>query len=509
MRPFVAWLKKRPFYVKQNWDWKKGKLSGPGKLVLAEHQERILSHCLTPDAQGILPYTTIVYSCPMKSGKTTIEAAIGTWAAEEFDSGSEIYAVANDEEQAKSRVYGDISYHLGRIGIHDIHRMSLRAEWPSGTFIQVLAKEYRSASGTRRAVTLWDELWAYQSSGARKMWDEMTPIPTVRNSLRIIVTYAGFINDSLLLWDIYKENVGPEEYKGGKGEKIPGLEDLPCWRRGRTFIYWDHEARMPWQTREYYEEQRSSPGMTPAAYLRFHENRWVTSHEEFIPVAWWEMAASHFDQSAEIWEGHPYRYYPVSIAVDVAPKHDGSGVVGTTYDSKIGKCIQLFHRLWIPREDEIFDLEDTVEKYLLWAFAHFNVNVALYDPAHFHRSMTAILKKGYRMVEYPQTVGNMQAASQQVYDLLRYKNLWAYPSEEMKEHLQNAVAESKGRGFRIVKEKSTAHVDLAIALAMSAWGSVERQFDTDTEIRAEMPFADASGRTVLRGDEHLPLELRS
>lgn len=509
MKPFVEWLKSRPFYVRQNWNWKKGELSGPGKLVLAPHQERILAHCLTPDENNVLPYTTIVYSCPMKSGKTTLAAAVGTWAAEEFDEGSEIYAIANDEEQARCRVFGDISYHTAKLERHDIRRLALRVEWPNDTFVQVLAKEHRSASGSRRAVTLWDELWAYQSDLSRKMWDEMTPIPTVRNSLRVIVTYAGFINESKLLWDIYKENVGPEEHKDGKGEKVPGLEDLPCWRHGRTFVYWDHEPRMPWQTRPYYEEQRSAPGMTPAAYLRFHENRWVTSHESFIPDEWWAEASRHFDQSAEIWEGHPYRYYPVSIAVDVAPKHDGSAVIGTTYDSMVGKAILLFHHIWTPREDEVFDLEDTVEKYLLWAFRTFNVNVALYDPAHFHRSMTAILKKGYKMVEYPQTVNNMQAATQQLFDLLRYKNLWAYPDDEIKAHLQNAVAESKGRGFRIVKNVTSAHVDAAVALAMSVYGAVERQYDSATEIRVDMPFADASGRVTERGDEFLPPQLRS
>ena len=55
---------------------------------------------------------------------------------------------------------------------------------------------------------------------------------------------------------------------------------------------------MPWQTDEYYESQMTSN--RPAAYLRLHLNQWVTSHEEFIPIDWWDRASRIYEGPAHL-----------------------------------------------------------------------------------------------------------------------------------------------------------------------------------------------------------------
>jgi hypothetical protein len=45
------------------------------------HQREILELAFTFDENGRLPYDTVIYSCPKKSGKTTLNAALTLWWA--------------------------------------------------------------------------------------------------------------------------------------------------------------------------------------------------------------------------------------------------------------------------------------------------------------------------------------------------------------------------------------------------------------------------------------------
>ncbi|HEY5986284.1 MAG TPA: hypothetical protein VIV12_07910, partial [Streptosporangiaceae bacterium] len=373
-------------------------------------------------------------------------------------------------------------------------------EWPNGTTCTVLAKEYKSAAGSRHALTVFDELWAYTTESGQRMYSEMTPILTVPISLRVIVTYAGYEGESQLLWDLYERGVGPEEYQYGRGAAVPGFDDLPCWYNNRLFCYWDHERRMPWQQDEsYYAEEEQ--GLRASDFLRMHYNQWVSGQEAFLPPEWWTEASKAYPQSAELWDAHPYRYAQVFVGVDVAPKHDCSAVVGVTYDSTAGKVILLFHHIWTPLGE--LDLEATVEDYLVHQSRRFAFGAVDYDPAQFHRSMITLRNK-YRMPmrQFTQTVENMVKASQGLYDLLRAKRLSAYPDKEAAQHLRNAQAQNSARGFRIVKDpaikgnkqlKTRKPVDFAVALAMATYAAVELgAVDVTQVLRVESPFSDVS-----------------
>ena len=512
--PYVDWVKQKGFYIRDTWDDEASEWSGkPGPLVLRPHQERVLSHALTP-VDGKLPYSTVVFSCPKKSGKTTIAGSVGAWFADELD-GIEIYNIANDLDKTAGIVMGDMQYHV-RYQPERYPRSAVtkaKIVHPNDTVLQSLAQNYRSVAGARQSLTLWDELWGYTSELSIRTYDEMTPIPTVKHSIRFVVTYAGFLGESELLWDLYLRGVGTDEHEDGQGERIPGLEDLPCWRNGKTFIYWDHQGRMPWQTKEYYDEQMGE--LRAAAFLRLHRNQWVTTHERFIPDGWWKQAESRYEQSAMIWKEHPYRMWPVYIGVDVGIKHDSSAIVGVTYDADKGKVIVLFHKIFTPMPGVRFDLEETIEDYILNIIRpKFNVVQIACDPTHIHQTMNRIARKGLNVVEYPQTVGNMTLVSQQLYDLLKGRNLWGYPASDLGEHIRDAVAEDKGRGFRIVKRKSSAggnHIDGAIATAQACYAAINGGGASfGKRVRLESPFSDSS--TMKHHDpinEQLPFALRS
>lgn len=343
----------------------------------------------------------------------------------------------------------------------------------------------------------------------RRMWDEMTPIPTVNNSLRWISTYAGFENESELLWELYTRGVGKEEHPNGKGEPVPGLEDLPCWRMKNMFTYWTHDPTMPWQTEEYLESQMETE--RPAAFLRLHMNQWVTSHESFIPVEWFDEAAKAYAAPITLWDEHPFRYWPIVIGVDAGVKKDSTALVGVGFDSHRGKVGIAFHHIWTPTESEQVDLDATVEKKLLELYNKYKVVSIVYDPTHLMQTMLRLKTKGLPTKEFAQTGSGMIAASQLLYDLFKNKNIETYPDDLLRRHIQMAVAESGSRGFRIVKNKVSKrhHVDGAVALAMACHEAVSNGgVDISIPVVIRSPFADQS-KLVDASQADIPFPLRT
>jgi phage terminase large subunit-like protein len=392
----------------------------------------------------------------------------------------------------------DLKYHYKK------YNLSLDAEddkvrilkfdlvFPNDTFIRVLAQSYTTAAGSRHAVTLWDELWGVNLEERKRMWDEMTPIPTVNNSLRIVTTYAGFVNESDLLWELYLRGVGKEEHDDGQGELIPEMVGLPCWKSGGQFTLWSHDPIMPWHTDSFLEKELMEN--RPAMYLRLWENRWVTTHEEFIPIEWWDTSIK-MERPADGWIDHPYHAYPVSIGVDAGVKRDCTAIVGVTYDSKRGKVIQLFHQIWTPKSNDPIDLDETAMKYLIDHSKQYKIVSICCDPSQLLQIMTNMRKLGLPVREFTQNSSIMIDASQALYDTLRYKNFETYKEDEMRSHIQNAIAKVDGRGFRIVRDKSNRSarrpMDAAVALAMATYDAIQRmKVNMDVPIIIESPFSD-------------------
>ncbi len=458
------------------------------------------------------------------SGKTTLGAMVGAWFAECCPAGSELFCIANDEQQTVDRMMKDVKYHAARVKEleEDLREVKIRRInngeiiYANDTFIQALSQSYRSSAGSRHALTLWDELWGVSTEGSRRMWDEMTPIPTIPYSLRFVATYAGFINESDLLWDLYINGVGEAEHPEGRGEVVPELADITdsagnplCFKNKGQFTFWAHEPMLPYQDEKYYAEQLAT--LRPAAYLRLHENQWVTTHETFIPIEWWDYAAKSFSAPAEFVEDHPYRNLPVYVGVDAAIKRDCTAVIGVAYDVQRGKVALLFHRIWTPQEDDPIDLEATVENYILAQRRKFNITEVAYDPRDLQQTMVRLRKAGIKCEEITQNNSTMTAASQTLYDLLKWKNLLCYPDDELKAHVQNAVAQQEAKGFRIVRQGKSKNavgprkpIDGVVALAMACYRALNSGGVEIRPIRVQAPFSDMTGWSNKRGQVELP-----
>jgi phage terminase large subunit-like protein len=430
-------------------------------------QREVFQLAFAFDVSGRLAYDTIVYSCPKKSGKTTLNAALTLWWAYTQEAPNEVLIVANDLEQALARVFNALTGLIRNnlVLARSAEVQSRQILLSNGTKILALASEYAGAAGSNHGFTSWDELWGYSSESSRRLWEELTPVPTRRNSIRFITTYAGFEGESRLLWDLYRQGVDKDEHPEGQAARAH--LDLPIFLNtaARLCVYWDHAPRMPWQTPEYYASQRRT--LRAGTFLRFHENRWVVAESVFITPELWDGCVNTGRRPLL-----PSSDHPLFVGVDVGIKHDAAAVVAVWWDTD--KLILACHRIWRPSPREPLDLEATVEAYLRELHARYRVREILVDPYQFHRSiMTLKAAAGLRIEEFPQTTGNATRMGQTLFDLLNGRNLEVYPAIDLREHAMNTVAVESQRGFRIAKEKTSKKIDAVVALAMACLAAIE------------------------------------
>jgi|TARA_R110000824_G_scaffold33553_4_gene107422 hypothetical protein len=282
-------------------------------LKLQPHQRRILNEMFRlvgPPKDRRLKYSTIVYSCPKKEGKTEVMAAVTYAFARNF--GGEMYSVANDEDQAEARMFKRVVESMRMMREHDPacfdscmpdnkrlrERIVLNGTIefaqdnqvnPGPHTLQFIANDFAGEAGAMNSFVGFDELWGVSSERGERLWTEMQPIPNLQASIRFVTTYAGFYGESQLLWRIYENVVKPDPHTNEEsGTKIPGLEDLPVYVSddGSTIVYWDHENRMPWKTEKFLDQARTDPSVQgrESEYRRLWHNEWSSGVEAFIEM---------------------------------------------------------------------------------------------------------------------------------------------------------------------------------------------------------------------------------
>ncbi len=448
---------------------------------LLDYQRQILRMAFVFDDQGCLSYDTFLYSCCKKSGKTTINAALTLWWAFTQEAPNEILIIANDLEQAQGRVFkalaGLIRHNRDLARSAEIQSRQILLS--NGTTLAALASEYAGAAGSNHGLTSWDELWGYTSESSRRLWEELTPVPTRRNSIRFITTYAGWENESMLLWDLYRMGVDNAEHSDGQGERLH--PDLPIYanREARLFIYWDHEARMPWLTPAYYASQRRS--LRPGTYLRLHENRWAVAESTFITPDLWDPCVD--PECAPLL---PTQQHALFVGVDASTKRDSTAAVAVY---RVENTIILAcHRIWQPSTNQPLDLEATVEEYLRDLYERYFVQKILCDPYQLHRSIMTLQAAGLPIEEFPQTTANTTRMGQTLFDLLNGKNLRLYSAADLRSQALNTIAVESPRGWRLAKEKAARKIDAIVALAMACVAAME-----EPPINPDLPGPEAHG----------------
>jgi phage terminase large subunit-like protein len=432
------------------------------------------------DTDGRLLHPELIYAAIKKSGKTTFAAVLVIVTLLLFGGRrAEAYCVANDLEQAQGRVF-----ELCRRIVEDSPLLRGQAKVSadrivfagSGSTITALASDYASAAGSHPTIAVFDELWGYISERARRLWDELVPVPTRKISCRLVVSHAGFEGESELLHELYQRGValpviGPDLHAGD------GM-----------LMFWTHRPVGPWQDEKWFTLMRRS--LRSNQYLRMVENRFVTTESSFVDLAWWDACT---DAAAVPVVSNTS--LPVWVGLDASTKRDSTAIVAVTWDAPTNKAQLVFHRVFQPSPDEPLDFEATVERTVHELRRRFAVRGVWYDPYQMAAVAQRLQAAGAPMREFPQTTGNLTAMGSNLYELVKGRGLVVYPDPALRLAVSRAIAVETSRGWRITKEKSAHKIDVVVALAMAAHAAVHLRGDEAVPIVGPL-MIDAAGNIV-------------
>jgi len=505
-------------------------------LNLMLHQKGILRFAFTRDKTDHFPYTTIIFSTVKKSGKTTIGAAVGRWFAETQTSYSSILCLGNDERQATERAFAFIKNSIALTPGYDKKRDILRDRWKvattyalcleSGTKIEAVGVDAAGEAGGAPALTLWTELWGFETREAIEFWNELTPVPTLPDSIRWVDTYAGYDGGSDLLRSLYDKGKESRQLTNDEFAKavcrdvdgehyddfLHAFDELhgdpnslvPIWvnEASGQFMYWDEEIvarRMPWLRgvagERYYREQEAQ--LPPNAYNRFHRNVWVGDESDFVPMISWNNC---YDPSLEPLV--PGDKTPIVLGVDAASTGDCFGIVAVSRHPKRHDDVAVRAcRKWTPPKGGIIDYSEP-EDFLRWICLGGCVNghprptqyrPAIHDdcplcvigrwdvPPH---NVVHIAYDAYQLVDmmqriYREDIAWAEGFSQQsarleadrrLHDLIIMQRIAHDGDPDLKEHIRNAngkTQKDQDSTMRIVKRHPDKKIDLVVCLSMA------------------------------------------
>jgi len=460
----------RPDFI----DW----VTSPGGLYLYDkkkptlatwmpHQRDILRH-IFPAGDGPLPYNRICWSTPKKTGKTELAAAVQQYFGLFVDVPGEQYVLANDFEGARARVWRYIEGSLERNPLMkdtDWKKVGSEIVLGNGTTIRAIASDYRGEAGSNHSLATVDEPWGIVHESSLRLMTEFGPVPTRENSTIFYTGYQGFEGQSTFWHDLLDS---------GMVEPVPELAHLDngdgqpaCWRGGKTFVYWDHVGRMPWHTQEFLDDQKRAFAGRLSEYLRVWENRRVHSADAFCTPDQWEKL---YDPTLRGLHAGDER--SIVLAADAATKSDCTALVGTAWNAETKKVETVYCGVWRPGDGQPIKLTETIGPEIVRLNQQYRVAAVYFDPFQMMAIAEMCRKAGVVMVEFPQTSRRIQSDTH-LHQLIWGNNLAHHGDPELKEHVTNALTKSNERGQRIVKELSSLKVDAAVALAMSALGTVE------------------------------------
>ena len=427
-------------------------------FVLLEAERAFLMHAFATNADGRLLYPEQVYACPKKSGKTTFAAIYVITIVLLFGGAyPEAICAANDYEQSVGRVFAAIKKIVECSPLLCAEaRITTDKITIAGAVITAIPNSYASAAGSNQVIAIFDELWAYASERARRLFDELVPPPTRRIACRLTVTYAGFRGESALLEELYNRGLQQPEVASN------------LYAGDGILMFWSHLPVAPWQDDAWLAEMRRS--LRPSQFLRMIENRFVNAESNFIDMALW-------DQCVDPSIGHMVadRALPVWVGVDVSTKHDSTALAAVTWSQKYQQVRLVDHRIYVPSADQPIDFAADVEQTLREWHRRFNLRAIWYDPYQMASSSQRLRREGLPMQEFSQTPNNLTAMGENLFTLVKGRNMLAYPDSEIRTAVSRAVAIEGDRGWKIAKDKQFHHIDIVIALGMAALACVRAQ----------------------------------
>jgi phage terminase large subunit-like protein len=444
-------------------------------IELMPHQTSIIDYALD-EANN---FTTIVYSTVKKSGKTAIAGAIGRYLAENSGYRAEILTVANDESQARSRGYQSLLTSIELTPGFNRLRNLLPGQWkiiekqavhlPTNSIVRAIANDAEGEAGGNPVATIWTEIWGLKTEKDKKLWAELTPVPTRERSLRIIETYAGYEDESKILLEVYK--------RGLEGRRLthddidwPFPDQPPIWvnNKSRLFMYWDTgevARRMPWQTPDYYAEQAES--LTEDEFKRFHFNEWVTSTSPFIRIEWWRACQENLLPVTPT--------EPCILGVDASVSGDCTAIALVTRHPdptrRFSDVALRRYQVWVPPKNGTINLQEVEDEIREWC-KRYNIVQITYDQFQLHHMMGRLTQDAVAWCNVFGQQSPRAIADKALYDLILNRRIAHDGDPGYEVFIQNAAAKGDletTEKLRIVKKAEGTPVDPVVATSMAAF----------------------------------------
>jgi phage terminase large subunit-like protein len=93
-----------------------------------------------------------------------------------------------------------------------------------------------------------------------------------------------------------------------------------------------------------------------------------------------------------------------------------------------------------------------------------------------------LAKAHIQIEEFPQSVPNLTACTQNLFDLVQARTLALYPDAQMRLSVSRAVIVESSRGWRLDKLKQAHKIDVVVALSMAALAAVRGQSEPSYDL---------------------------
>lgn len=423
-------------------------------MKLYDCQRRPLELALSRDDMGNFKYTTVLWSWPKKSAKSSIIAAMSDYVAEHKPNAS-IKLIANDLKQADSRVGYYVRENI-LIGKRHGKRQDIRitpsgyrVSYPNGSKIECVPIDPSGEAGGNDDLLVFSELWGWKSKAQQQMFTEMTISPNkFGQSQRWADTYAGYIGGSPILEQLYETGVK-------NGQRV--WDDLEVYTNdaAKMLAVWVTKPMFDWQTSEYYTAEEAQ--LVPSEFLRIHRNQWAASSETFIPDQWWDACQQVIPA---------YDRRGCVLGVDAASKDDCFALVLV---SKLGEgenavAAVRYVKVFTPPKGGILNF-DEVEQEIIRLYDSFHIVEVAYDETQLV-SMSQRLGQRVKWRPFSQATPRV-IADKRLYDAIRERRILHSGEPDLKAHMQAADRKPEEDKLRIIKRNQNMKIDGVIALSMA------------------------------------------
>jgi hypothetical protein len=464
MLDIATWAQSRiGFYVERQWEAGRWVL-GNAPIRLAPNHADLLHHIFTPGADGRLPYDVVGWCEPAKSGKSAIAGLVAQYAALHLDPNSAVVLASNKRDQAASIMYASFAESIKANPALGIEPGRYETTFPTtGSTVQAIASNSRGAAGARFSCVLFDELWAYQYRDDERLWSEFKVDPTRQTSLKFACGYAGYLESQLWL-ELLQQ--GTEH-----GEPVPELAHIDndgepaCWRNGRTFVFWSHTCRQPWQTPEWIEGRRHD--LRAPQFKRMILTEFVEGEGDFVDPDAWEALVD--PNAAPLTRGD--KRFPVYVGLDIATKPGGDdcaliGVYRREMDGQNPVRI-AFHKVWHGGRRRLLPLKlaATVKPYILRLRDDYDLRGVWFDPYQSLQLAEELRAEGVPCFEVSQTHATRGPKDTALWEMVANRELVLYDDPELRKAAASATAKELGNGMIFLGKAGRGKIDLLVALA--------------------------------------------